>query len=145
MKITFHKGFDLFLLDLLCLLHVYCEYLEHLTQSRNKVCGTYHLRPVWSESSLCAEWVAKDPSFLHVDSEDSDQTGRMPRLIWVFAGRTATLLVLSWGSSYGIKLLSFGISYFQLSVSDYLEHSLNLLEYRNTISVLNKTENNNWK
>ena len=26
--------------------------------------------------------------FLHVDSEDADQTGRMPRLICVFAGRT---------------------------------------------------------
>ena len=24
----------------------------------------------------CAQWVAKDPSFLHVDSEDSDHTGR---------------------------------------------------------------------
>ena len=33
-------------------------------------------------------------------SEDSDQTGRMPRLIWVFAGRTVILLVLSWGGSY---------------------------------------------
>ena len=44
--------------------------------------------PVWSESSLCTQWVAKDPSFLHADSEDSDQTGRMPRLIWVFPGRT---------------------------------------------------------
>ena len=31
---------------------------------------------------------AKDLSFPHVDSEDSDQTGRMPRLIWAFAGRT---------------------------------------------------------
>ena len=60
------------------------------------------IRPVWSESSLCAQWVAKDPSFLHVDSEDSDQTGRMPRLIWVFAGRTVTLLVLSWRGSYFI-------------------------------------------
>ena len=28
--------------------------------------------------------------------EDTDQTGRMPRLSWVFAGHTATLLVLSW-------------------------------------------------
>ena len=46
------------------------------------------IRPVWSESSLCAQRVAKDPSFLHADSEDSDQTGQMPRLIWVFAGRT---------------------------------------------------------
>ena len=44
--------------------------------------------PVWSESSLCAQWVAKDPNFLHAGSEDSDQSGRMPRLIWVFAGRT---------------------------------------------------------
>ena len=45
------------------------------------------IRPVWSESSLFAQWVAKDPMFLNADSEDSDQTGRMPRLIWVFAGR----------------------------------------------------------
>ena len=37
--------------------------------------------PVWSDSSLFAKWAAKDPSFLHVDSEVSDQTGRMPGLI----------------------------------------------------------------
>ena len=30
----------------------------------------------------------------------SDQTGRMPRLIWVFAGRTLILLVLSCRGSY---------------------------------------------
>ena len=28
------------------------------------------IHPVSSESSLCAQWVAKDPSFLHVDSKD---------------------------------------------------------------------------
>ena len=54
----------------------------------------------WAESSLCAQWVAKDPSFLHADSEDFDQTGRMPRLIWVFAGRTLILLVLSCHGSH---------------------------------------------
>ena len=48
--------------------------------------------PVWSESSLCVLWVAKDPSFLQADSEDSDQTGRIPRLIWVFAGHTCHLV-----------------------------------------------------
>ena len=48
----------------------------------------WHVRPVWSEFSLCAQWVTKDLSFLHVHSEDSDKTGRVPRLIWVFAGRT---------------------------------------------------------
>ena len=42
------------------------------------------IHQVWSESSLCDQWVAKDPSFLHEDSEDADQTER----IWVFAGRT---------------------------------------------------------
>ena len=46
------------------------------------------IHPVWSESSLCTQWVAKDPSFLHADSEDSDQTGRMPGLIWVFIWRS---------------------------------------------------------
>ena len=44
--------------------------------------------PVWSESSLCTQSVAEDPMLLHADSKDSDQTGRMPRLIWVFAERT---------------------------------------------------------
>ena len=57
------------------------------------------IRPVWSESSLCAHWVAKGPSFLHADSEDTVQTERMPRLIWVFAGRNAIMLVLSRGGS----------------------------------------------
>ena len=56
--------------------------------------------PVWSESSLCAQWVAKDPSFLHADSKDSDQIGWMLRLIWVFTGRTVILLVLSCPDSY---------------------------------------------
>ena len=40
--------------------------------------------PGWSDSDQpghFAQWVAKDPRFLHADSEDSDQTGRMPRLI----------------------------------------------------------------
>ena len=46
------------------------------------------IRPVWSESLLCAQWVAKDSVLLQADSEDSDQTGRMRRLIWVFGGRT---------------------------------------------------------
>ena len=34
-----------------------------------------------SETSLCAQWLAKDPSFLHADNEDSDQTGRTCHLV----------------------------------------------------------------
>ena len=43
------------------------------------------IRPVWSECSLSA-WRKLGSLTTHwVHSEDSDQTGRMPRLIWVFA------------------------------------------------------------
>ena len=66
------------------------------------------IRPVWSESSLCAQRVAKDPKFLHADSEDADQTGQMPWLIWVFAGRTLILLVLSCRGSYTVKIENIG-------------------------------------
>ena len=73
------------------------------------VCAQRRLTSAWasaqsdrSQSLRCAfQWVAKDPSFLHADSEDSDQTGRMPRWIWVFARRTAILLVLSCRGSNG--------------------------------------------
>ena len=58
------------------------------------------IRPVWSESSLCAHWVAKDPKFLHAGSEDSDQTGR-----------ALTLLVLSCRSSCGYVLFGPIVQY----------------------------------
>ena len=59
------------------------------------------IRPVWSESSLSA-WRKLGSLATHrAHSKDSDQTGRMPRLIWVFAGRTLILLVLSCRGSYG--------------------------------------------
>ena len=42
------------------------------------------IRPVWSESSLSA-WRSTEPLAYHwVHRKDSDQTGRMPRPIWVF-------------------------------------------------------------
>ena len=58
---------------------------------KNDVCAQQGLRSAWKstltdQSSLGALWVAKDPNFLHVDSEDSDQTGWMSRLTSVFAG-----------------------------------------------------------
>ena len=55
-------------------------------QSLAKTQISMGIRPVWSESSLCAQRVAKDPRLLRADIEDSDQTGRMHSLIWVFAG-----------------------------------------------------------
>ena len=58
------------------------------------------IRPVWSESSLSARRKRGSLAIHWAHSEDSDQTGRMPRLIWVFAGRTLILLVLSYRDSY---------------------------------------------
>ena len=48
------------------------------------LCAKQRLRPVWSETSLCDQWVAKDQSFLYADSESS-------------LDAHAILLVLSWG------------------------------------------------
>ena len=82
-----------------------------MTKPRKWMCAQRRLRSAWAsaqsdQSSLCAQWVAKDPMFLHADSEDSDQTGRMPRQIWVFAGRTLILLVLSCRGSFHLSWLS---------------------------------------
>ena len=71
-----------------------------MTKSTKWVCAQRRLRSAWAstqsdQSSLCAQWIAKDPSFLHAESKDSDQTGRIPRLIWVLAGGTLIVLVLS--------------------------------------------------
>ena len=58
------------------------------------------IRPVWSESSLSA-WRNRGSLATHwAHSKESDQTGRMPRLICVFAWRTLILLLLSCRGSY---------------------------------------------
>ena len=46
------------------------------------------IRPVWSESSLSAWRKLGTLATQWAHREDSDQTVRMPRLIWVFAGRS---------------------------------------------------------
>ena len=58
----------------------------------------YAQRRLWSawalaqsdQFSLCAQWVAKEPSFLHADSEDSDQPG----CTWHFVGFVMRWLIL---------------------------------------------------
>ena len=55
------------------------------------------IRPVLSESSL-STWRKLGSLTTHwTHSKNSDQSGQMPRQIWVFAGYTVILLVLSWG------------------------------------------------
>ena len=69
---------------------------------------------VWSES--CRNLGSLATHSAH--SEDSDQTGQMPRLIWVFAGPIVILLVLSWGGSdvNGRKTWTFFFLFFDISM-----------------------------
>ena len=59
--------------------------------------------PVWLESLLRAQWVAKGPSFLHADSGDSDQTAETDQadlsLRWV---HMPFCWFLSWGGSFDV-------------------------------------------
>ena len=80
------------------------------------VCSQQRLRSTWaawasaqSDQSLrCpAAWRKLESLATRwAQREDSDQTGRMPRLIWVFAGRTLILLVLSCRGSYVTRFIS---------------------------------------
>ena len=76
-----------------------------MTKPTKWVCAQRRLRSAWAsaqsnQSLLCAQWIAKDPRFLHADSEDW-QRAAPPSLIWVFAGCTLILLVLSCHGSSG--------------------------------------------
>ena len=84
------------------------------------------IRPVWSESLLSA-WRNLGSLATHwAHSEDSDQTGRMPRLIWVFAGCTLILLVLSCCGSNDSTAVITQVIFFFLSL---MYTNYNMLHY----------------
>ena len=68
--------------------YIHAIWIDFFNKLLRKTQISLGIRPVWSESFLCAQWVAKGSMLLQADSEDSDQTRRMRRLISVFAGRT---------------------------------------------------------
>ena len=70
-----------------------------------------------TQQILCAIRVVKEPNRLQAHSEDSDQTGRIPRLIWVLAGRKSLAFVLMFSGSNTI----FDIHVF---LNIYIWHSL---------------------
>ena len=89
---------------------------QHMRPEKTQI--SLGIRPVWSESSLSA-WRKLGSLATHwAHSEDSDQTGPMPRLIWVFAGCTGTLLVLSWGG----LILEQGDSYTYMAIDETNMH-----------------------
>ena len=74
------------------------------------------------QSSLCSQWVAKDPSFLHADSKDSDQTGHTCHFFLVLS----VTLHCSWASLLGC-----------LSVLTFFHHWL-------TAALLESVEEGKW-
>ena len=86
------------LMNFILLLH----YMSRdMTKQTKWVCVQRRLRSAWAsaqsdQSIRCPH----EEAFFSYHSEDSDQTGRMPRLIWVFAGRILIVLVLSCRGSY---------------------------------------------
>ena len=74
------------------------------------------IHPVWSESSLSA-WRKLGSLATHwAHSKDSDQTGRMPRLIWVFAGRTCHFVGFVTRQFKWLRLCRFSV-FFQIVLS----------------------------
>ena len=70
-----------------------------MTKPTKWLCAQRRLRSAWAsaqsdQSLLCLHEESLGPYTHWAHSKDSDQTGRMPRLIWVFAGHTHILLVL---------------------------------------------------
>ena len=57
-------------------------------------------RPVWSESSQSAQWVAEDPMFLHADSED-----------WSDWADAKADLSLRWAHSHFVGFVMLRLSY----------------------------------
>ena len=67
-------------------------------------------------------------SYLLSTSEDSDQTGRMPRLIWFFAGHTGNFVVFVMR-----RLIRHALVYYYTSCNEWRFHKIKL---KNDMTVL---------
>ena len=73
----------------------------HVRPAKTQI--SFGIRPVWSESSLSAWRKLGSLATQWTHSEDSDQTGRMPRLIWIFTGRTTVRMKKACVLSYPLS------------------------------------------
>ena len=86
--------------------------------------------PVWSESSLCAQSVAKDPSFLHADSEDwSDWADAQADLSLRWAHTHFVGFVMSWLSSISINTRRQDIRIMDYSLSFVFQMRAELIQH----------------
>ena len=102
------------------------QHLSHLMTKPTKwLCTQQRLRSAWAsawcDQSSMSTWRKLGSLATHTaHSENSDRTGRMPRLIWIFAGCTVILLVLSWGSSFLHLDMSHHVCYILTLMQDVI-------------------------
>ena len=102
-------------------------WLSCRTTKQNDMCTQRRLRSAWAsaqsdQSSLCAQLIVRCPMFFHADSKNSDQTGRMPRLIWVFAGRTGFVDFVMLRLKFHLVFYSVWLQYRKSKVSSKSLH-----------------------
>ena len=86
------------------------------------------IRPVWSEPLLSA-WRKLGSLATHwVQSRDSDLTGQMPRLIWVFAGRIFILV--------GFVMRRLILTYLHVFIFECCSDSFILKNQSSTVMIL---------
>ena len=98
-----------------------------MTKPTKWLCAQRRLRSAWvsaqsDQSSPCAQWVAKDPSFLHADrtAKALNRLGGCPGCSESSLGAHAILLVLSWGGSFFILTGLTVFQYQTFRLSTYL-------------------------
>ena len=72
---------------------------------KNDMCVQRRLRSAWASAQSdqglhCPHEESLGPHLPNERTAKTDHTGKMPRLIWVFAGRTCHFVGFSWGGSY---------------------------------------------
>ena len=94
-------------------------------QNQQNDCAQRRLRSDWADQSLhCAlNGLLRTPAFFMWRNKDSDQTGQMPRLIWVFDGSTCRFYTPSHKKWQGIMLYPSKILKFRVSVRPSVRQS----------------------
>ena len=111
---------------------------------QNGICAEQRLRSAWasarSDQSSLSAWRKLGSLAIHwAHSEDSDQTWRMPRLIWVFAERTSHFVgfvVLRLKSNWRTYcVIKFDLSFFEHHCLIAQDYFIFMVQYNDTAIV----------
>ena len=105
--------FEEMYVDKLYMSHIMTKLTKwHVHPAKTQIC--LGIRPYWSEASLSPWRKFWSLATQRAHSDDSDQTGQMPRLIWVFTGHTCHFVITRHTRSGGV--LCYTLRKFWVSV-----------------------------